>query len=74
MVMSQSRSDVPISREDIKKKLGDLQGETLDQVGEAKSQLLAVAAGIAVTALVVVFLLGRRGGRRSSAIIEVRRS
>ncbi len=72
--MSQSRSDVPISREDIKKKLGDLQGETLDQVGEAKSQLLAVAAGIAVTALVVVFLLGRRGGRRSSAIIEVRRS
>ena len=72
--MSQSRSDVPISREDIKKKLGDLQGETLDQVGEAKRQLLAVAAGIAETALVVVFLLGRRGGRRSSAIIEVRRS
>ena len=72
--MSQSRSDVPISREDIKNKLGDLQGEALDQVGEAKSQLLAVAAGVAVAALVVVFLLGRRGGTRSSAIIEVRRS
>ena len=72
--MSQNRSDVPISREDIKNKLGDLQGAALDQVGEAKSQLVAVAAGVAVAVLVVVFLLGRRGGKRSSAIIEVRRS
>lgn len=72
--MSQSMKSTPISRDDIKSKLGDLQGETLDQVDGVKNQLVAVGAGIALALLIVAFLLGRRGGKRSSAIIEVRRS
>lgn len=71
--MSQS-SDAPITRDDIKSKLDDMQGEALEQVDGVKNQLLAVGVGVGLVLLIVAFLLGRRGGKRSSAIIEVRRS
>lgn len=64
----------PISRDDIKAKLGDLQGEARTQVDGARNQLITVGAGLALLLLVVAFMLGRRGGKRSSAVIEVRRA
>jgi hypothetical protein len=66
--------DRPITRDDIKSKLGDLQGDALEQVEGTKNQLLAVGVGVGLLLLIAAFLLGRRGGKRSSAIIEVRRS
>jgi hypothetical protein len=72
--MTEQNQDGRISRDDIKAKLGDLQGDALEQVDGAKNQLLAVGAGVALVVLILAFLLGRRGGKRSSAIIEVRRS
>lgn len=71
--MSQYAND-PISRDDIKAKLGDLQGEARTQVDGAKNQLITVGAGLALLLLVIAFMLGRRGGKRASAVIEVRRS
>lgn len=68
------RSDVQISRDDIKSKLGEIQGEALDQVEGARNQLIAVGAAVALVLLIVAFLLGRRGGRRASTVIEVRRA
>lgn len=67
-------SEARVSPEDIRAKLADIQGEATHQVEEARSQLLAVAAGIAIVLLILAFLLGRRGGRRSSTVIEVRRA
>jgi hypothetical protein len=64
----------PISRDDIKAKLGDLQGEARTQVDGARNQLVTVGAGVALLLLVIAFMLGRRGGRRRSAVIEVRRA
>jgi hypothetical protein len=72
--MSQTNSESRITRDDIKSKLGDLQGDALEQVDSAKNQLLTIGAGLALIVLIAAFLLGRRGGKRSSAIIEVRRS
>lgn len=63
----------PISRDDIRSKLGDLQGEAQQQVAGVKNQAVAAGVGVAILVLVVAFVLGRRGGRRSSAVIEVRR-
>ncbi|MHB1138700.1 MAG: hypothetical protein ACYC2O_07050 [Microthrixaceae bacterium] len=71
--MSQSGS-APITRDDIKSKLDDMQGEALEQVDGVKNQMLAVGVGVGLVLLIVAFLLGRRGGKRSSTIIEVRRS
>ena len=62
-----------ITPDDIRAKLGEIQGEATQQVEGAKSQLVAVGAGVAIVVLIVAFLLGRRAGRRASAVIEVRR-
>lgn len=63
----------PITPADIKSKLGDIQGEAQEQVESAKNQILAVGVVVAVLMLLAAFLLGRRGGKRASAVIEVRR-
>ncbi len=63
----------PITPNDIKRKLGDIQGEAQEQVESAKNQIIAVGLVVAVLALLIAFLLGRRGGKRASAVIEVRR-
>jgi hypothetical protein len=68
-----STNPTTITRDDIKSKLGDIQGEAQDQVQGAKNQLLAAGVLIGLLILIAAFLLGRRGGKRSSAIIEVRR-
>ncbi len=63
----------PITPADIKNKLGDIQGEAQEQVESAKNQILAVGLVVGLLLLLAAFLLGRRGGKRSSAVIEVRR-
>jgi hypothetical protein len=42
-------------------------------VEKAKPKLLAGAAGAAIFALLLAYLLGRRGGRNRSAVVEIRR-
>lgn len=63
----------PITPDQIKAKLHDIQGGATAQVEEAKNKLLTIAVIVGLVALIVMFLLGKRSGRRSSAIIEVRR-
>ncbi|HTO01104.1 MAG TPA: hypothetical protein VL068_10555 [Microthrixaceae bacterium] len=71
--MSSGNSGDRISPQDIKAKLSDIQGGALDQVEGAKNQLVTIGAALALGLVIGAFLLGRRGGKRSSAIIEVRR-
>lgn len=66
-------NDQKISRDDIKSKLTDIQGEATKTVESAKNQLVAAAALGTILMLIMMFLLGRRSGKRSSAVIEVRR-
>ena len=72
--MTQHTDGDRISRDDIKAKLGEIQGDALEQVEGTKNQLLAIGAGVGLLLLIAAFLLGRRGGKRASAVIEVRRS
>jgi uncharacterized membrane protein len=44
-----------------------------DEVEDVKSQALAVGLAVVVVSVAVVFLIGRRMGRRKSTIVEVRR-
>ena len=69
-----STPDGPVTPEDIRSKLTEIQGDATEQVESAKNQLIAVGALVALFLLIVAFLLGRRAGKRSSAIIEVRHS
>ena len=68
-----STSGAPITRDDIKAKLHEIQGEATSTVEEAKTTIVAVAAAVGVVVLVGVYLLGRRGGRRRSTVIELKR-
>jgi hypothetical protein len=64
----------PITRDDIKAKLLEIQGEATSTVEDAKTTIVGVAAAVGVVVLVAVYVLGRRAGRRRSTVIELRRS
>lgn len=62
-----------ITRDDIEAKFRELEGE----VDERKEQAIniAVVAGVVVVVAVVLvaFRLGRRGGRKRTTVVEIRR-
>ncbi len=69
-----STNEERVTPEDIRSKLTEIQGEATEQVESAKNQLVAAGALVALVLLILAFLLGRRAGKRSSAVIEVRRA
>ena len=68
-----SPADEKITRDQIEAKLREMTGGVTDEVEDVRSQALAVGLAVAVTVVAVVYLLGRRRGRRRSTIVEVRR-
>ena len=63
----------PITRDDIEAKFRELTGEATEEVESARSQAVTVGLAVGVALVAVVFLIGRRNGRRRSAVVEVRR-
>jgi hypothetical protein len=62
-----------VTRADIESKLRQIRGEA-EKTGEsAKSAGMVVASIVGVAFVGVVFLLGKRRGRRKSTIVEIRR-
>ncbi len=68
-----SPDDKKITRDQIEAKLRDMTGGVTDEVEGAKSQALTIGLAVVVASVAVVYLLGRRRGRRRSTIVEVRR-
>lgn len=66
-------ADGKISRDDIERKFRELQGETDVIRDEAMNYALVAGAAVAVAVVGLAFLLGRRKGKRSRAIVEIRR-
>ncbi|MCB0962684.1 MAG: hypothetical protein KDA98_05165 [Acidimicrobiales bacterium] len=62
-----------ITRDDIEAKFRELGGDVDEKAEEAKSTAIAVGAVIAAAVVLGVFLYGRRKGRKSTTIVEVRR-
>jgi hypothetical protein len=62
-----------ITRDDIEAKFKELTGEVSDEVQSTRSQAVTVGLAVGVAFVAVVFLIGRRNGRRRSAVVEVRR-
>jgi hypothetical protein len=58
---------------DIEAKLREVAGDVDIQVEAAKPKLIAGAVAAGIAALLIAYLLGRRGGRNRSAQIEIRR-
>ncbi len=66
--------DQKITRDDIKAKLTEIQDDASGTVDDAKTQIIAVAALVAAVLLILAYLLGRRGGRKRTTIIELKRN
>lgn len=62
-----------ITRDDIRAKLGELQGEVNETTQHARPVLTYAAVGAAVAVVALAFVLGRSRGRRKSTVVEIRR-
>lgn len=67
--MSQQR----ISKQDLEARFVALQGGVESGIEDRKQTIMAVAGGVAFLVIVVIFLLGRRSGKKKTTIVEIRR-
>jgi hypothetical protein len=66
-------SPARITRADLETKLREVTGEANETVEAAKPQLVGGAVAGLLLAVIVAYLLGRRRGRKRSAVVEIRR-
>ncbi len=62
-----------VTRADIEAKLRQLRGDLEDTEEVVKEAGKGVAIGGIILLLILVFLLGKRRGRRKSTVVEIRR-
>ena len=65
--------DTSVSRDELESKLSSFQNSLRGQIEDRRQTILAAGVAISVGLAVVAYLLGRRSGRRKSAIIDIRR-
>lgn len=70
---SATATPTTITRDDLEAKFRGLQGDIHGRVEDRKRTFASVAAGAGALALVIVFLLGRRAGKKRSTLVEIRR-
>ena len=69
-----STAEAPrITRDEIETKLRQLKGDAEDVAGAQKQNGLIIAVVGGVVLIALAYLLGRRGGRKKSACVEIRR-
>ncbi len=73
MAKNTAAADTKITPQDIENKLKALQGDVQSKVEDKKSTIASVAAGGGIVLLLIFFLLGKRSGKKRSAIVEIRR-
>ena len=62
-----------ITRDQIEEKFRELTGEVSHEVESSRSQAVTIGLAVGVVLVAAVYLIGRRAGRRRSAVVEVRR-
>ena len=71
--MSTSTSTGRITKADIEAKLRRLQGDVEEKVTSNRQKIITAVAVAAVVTVSLAYLIGRRAGRKRSAIVEIRR-
>ena len=62
-----------ITPEDLRDKLQSFQGDVQGKVDDQKTTIATVAGGAGLVIMILMFLLGKRSGKKKSAIVEIRR-
>lgn len=67
------RAAGPITRDDIEAKLREVYDGAHDQVASTRNTVVSVAAIVGALLVLIVFLLGVRGGKKRTTIVEIKR-
>jgi hypothetical protein len=62
-----------ITRDDLEAGIRRLQGDAKDRVDDKKRTMVTVAGVAAVAVLLLVFVLGKRSGKKRTTLVEIRR-
>jgi len=68
-----STAEDKITRDQLEAKFREVTGGVAEEVDEVRSQAMAIGLAVVVASVAIVYLIGRRRGRRRSTIVEVRR-
>ena len=68
-----STAEDKITRDQLEAKFREMTGGVTEEVDEVRSQAMAIGLAVVVVSVAIVYLFGRRRGRRRSTIVEVRR-
>lgn len=68
-----STEQAPISRDDIEQKFRQIKTEVDSVTDNAKSKAVPAVAIGGILFLLLMYLLGRRVGKKRSAVVEIRR-
>lgn len=68
-----STTNEKISPEDLQRKLQSFQDGIQGKVEDKKSTLMTVGGVALVVLLLVVFMVGKRAGKKKSTLVEIRR-
>jgi len=66
-------TNTKITPEDLRDKLQSFQGDVQGKVDDQKTTLATVAGGVGLALMIIMFLVGKRSGKKKSAIVEIRR-
>jgi len=73
LLLAPDESSGRVSLTDVEGKLRELSGTTQALASEVAKPTLGAAVAAAALAVVAVYLLGRRRGRRQATVLEIRR-
>jgi hypothetical protein len=62
-----------ITRDDLEAGFRSFQGDVMDRVEDRRQTLISIAVGLGVVFVILVFIFGRRSGRKKTTLVEVRR-
>jgi hypothetical protein len=68
-----AKHERPVTKADIEAKLREIKGDVDEDVAEAKPIVEMVAIGGVILLILLAYLLGRRKGKKKTAVIEIRR-
>ena len=71
--MAETKPGTKITRDDLEAGIRRLQGDAQERVNDKKKTLVTIAGVAGVVLVLVVFMLGKRSGKKKTTLVEIRR-
>lgn len=68
-----STEQAPISKDDLEAKFRQIKTEVDEVTGSAKGKAIPAAVGGGLLLILLMFLMGKRIGKKKSAVVQIRR-